>query len=216
MKSIKSVKMQIVDSEMQYTKILQGVANEIDVVGTFNTTAPKIVLKTEGLVIIPYDAIALLSEVKSELTKRKLEEDLNKLRNIMQLKISSNRFLPQGVLGFKEMKSDIPFRLLVYFKKSIDDAVMEGLLTQYLEVWDVVFLVQKEEVIINRTLPFVNSLFEAGLQDRSPDKKFLIWTFAPFMILLSAITRTIPVPFAVDVMKTILNIAVLAGNQAEE
>jgi hypothetical protein len=201
---------------MQYTKILQHGANEIDVVGTFNTTAPKIALKTGDLVIIPYDAIVLLSEVKSELTKEKLKESLNKLRNIMQLTISSNRFIPHEVLGFKEMRADIPFRLLVYFKKSIDDATMEALLTQHSEVWDVVFLVEKGEVIINRTLPFVNNLFEKGLQDSSPDKKFLIWTFAPFMILLSVITRTIPVPVAVDVMKTILNIAVLAANQAKE
>jgi hypothetical protein len=207
---------QIVDSEMQYTKILQGGASEIDVVGTFNAAAPKIVLKVGDHAIIPYDAIALLSEVKSVLTKTNLENDLNKLKNIMQLKLFPNRFLPKEVLGFVGKRADIPFRLLVYFKTSIDDAVIEELLSQYSDVWDVVFLVDKEELLINRVLPFVKSLFDVGLPDRNPDKEFLPWTDAPFMILLTMITRTIPVPVAVDVMTTLLKIAVLAWNQAEE
>ncbi|MDQ3909003.1 MAG: hypothetical protein M3232_01185 [Thermoproteota archaeon] len=202
---------------MQYTKILQHGANEIDVVGIFNITAPKIVLKTGGLVIIPYDAIALLSEVKSELTRRNLCEDLRKLENIMKLKISPNRFLPYEVFGFDQKRPCKPFRLLVYFEKSIDDAVMEELLTEYSRVWDAVLLVDKEELLINRDLPFVDSLFEKGLPDKYPNKVFLPWIDAPFSILLTIITRTIPVPLAVDVNETILNIAFLArGNQAKE
>lgn len=44
---------QIVDREMKYTRIFQGGAREIDVVGTFNTTAPKIVLKAGHSLVIP-------------------------------------------------------------------------------------------------------------------------------------------------------------------
>jgi hypothetical protein len=204
----------IIDSEMQYLKILSTGANEIDVVGTFNTTAPKIVLKAGGLVIVPYDAIALLSEVKSKLTSENLREDLRKLENIMRLEISPNRFLPHEVFGFEQKRPCKPFRLLVYFDKSIDDVVMEELLTQYSKVWDAVLLVDKEELLLNRNLPFVKSLFEKELQDKNPNKAFLPWTDAPFTILLTMITRTIPVPLAVDVNNTLLKIAFFArGNQ---
>jgi hypothetical protein len=43
----------------------------------------------------------------------------------------------------KEKRVDIPFRLLVYFRTTIDSVAMEDLLTKYCEVWDVVFLVDK-------------------------------------------------------------------------
>lgn len=54
---------QIVDRGLKHRRIFQRGFREIDVVGTFNTTAPKIVLKAGHSVIIPYDAIALLAEV---------------------------------------------------------------------------------------------------------------------------------------------------------
>jgi hypothetical protein len=208
---------QLVDREMQYTRIFQRGAREVDVVGIFNTTAPKIVLKAGKHVIIPYDAIALLSEVKSVLNKKYLEEDLEKLEKIMQLKIFDKRFLPKDPLGFKDMRADIPFRLLIYFKTSIDNTVMEDLLTRYSDFWDVVFLVDKEWIILNRNLPFVKSLYnDVGLPDSSPDKKFQIWTYAPFMILLAVITRTIPLPAAVDVMSILSNIATLARKKKNQ
>jgi hypothetical protein len=207
----------IIDSEMEYLKFFKTGANEIDVVGTFNTTAPKIVLKAGGLVIVPYDALALLSEVKFRLDSETLGEDLRKLENVMQLKISRNRFLPQGeVFGFDEKRPCKPFRLLVYFQKSIDDDSMERLLTQYSKVWDAVLLVDKEELLINRDLPFVNSLFEKGLPDKNPkNKAFLPWKDAPFTILLTMITRTIPVPLAVDVNTTLLKIVMFAAGEGE-
>lgn len=53
---------QIVDAKMQYMKVLPLGSGEIDVVGIFNTTTPKIVLKLdEDQVMLPYDAVALLS-----------------------------------------------------------------------------------------------------------------------------------------------------------
>jgi hypothetical protein len=208
----------IIDSEMEYLKFFKTGANEIDVVGTFNTTAPKIVLKAGGLVIVPYDAVALLSQVKSKLDSQKLHEDLISLENIMRLKVSPNRFLPHEVSGFDEKRPCKPFRLLVYFQKSIDDNSMERLSTQYSEVWDALLLVDEEELLINRDLPFVNSLFKEGLQDKNPNKTFLPWKDAPFTILLTMITRTIPVPLAVDVNRTLLKIVFFArgertGNQ---
>jgi hypothetical protein len=206
----------IIDSEMEYLKILQTGANEIDVVGTFKTTAPKIVLNCSGLVLVPYDAIALLSEVKSRLDNETLGNDLRKLEKVTQLKISPNRFLPREVFGFGQERPCKPFRLLVYFEKSIDDTKMEEQLTRYSKVWDAILLVDEEELLINRDLRFVNQMFEKGLPNISPNKAFLPWTDAPFTILLTMITRTIPVPLAVDVNETILKIASFARGERHQ
>jgi hypothetical protein len=214
---------QIVDIDMKYTRIFQGGAREIDVVGTFNTTAPKIVLKAGHSVIIPYDAIALLAEVKSVLNRKTLREDLEKLGKIMQLRTFKNRFLikkitgiNEKVFGFKEMRPDKPFRLLVYFKTPKDNTILDDLLSQYSGVWDAVFLVDKENVILNKDLPFAKALLKGRLSDRSPNSKFMIWKDFPFLMLLLVITRTIPIPPAVDVMATLLNIANLAWNKPKE
>jgi hypothetical protein len=56
---------QIVGREIKYTRLFKGRAKEIDVVGTFKEATPKIVVKVRKTRIIPYDAISLLSEVKS-------------------------------------------------------------------------------------------------------------------------------------------------------
>lgn len=211
---------QIVDRGLKHRRIFQRGFREIDVVGTFNTTAPKIVLKAGHSVIIPYDAIALLAEVKSVLNKKRLTEDLQRLEKLMQLKVFENRFLikkiigiNEKVFGFPEMRADIPLRLLIYFKTPKDNTIMEGLLNRYSGVWDIVFLVDKEEIILNKDLPFVEALFKVGMPDRTPNSKFIIWGDIPFLMLLVAITRTIPIPPAVDAMATLIDIAGLAWNQ---
>lgn len=214
---------QIVDRGLKHRRIFQRGFREIDVVGTFNTTAPKIVLKAGHSVIIPYDAIALLAEVKSVLNKKRLTEDLQRLGKLMQLKVFENRFLikkiigiNEKVFGFPEMRADIPLRLLIYFKTPKDNTIMEGLLNRYSGVWDIVFLVDKEEMILNKDLPFVEALFKVGMPDRTPNSKFIIWGDIPFLMLLVAITRTIPIPPAVDAMATLIDIAGLAWNQPKE
>jgi hypothetical protein len=214
---------QIVDMEMKYTRIFQGGLREIDVVGTFNTTTPKIVLKVGKNVIIPYDAIALLAEVKSALNKKRLTEDLQRLEKLMQLKVFEKRFLVkdvfgtnQKVFGFDEMRADIPLRLLVYFKTPKGNTILEELLNRYSAVWDIVFLVDKEQTILNKDLPFAQALFKMGMPDRTPNSKLMIWNDIPFLMLLLAITRTIPIPPAVDVMPTLFSIADFVWNQPKE
>lgn len=214
---------QIVDRELKHRRIFQGGFREIDVVGTFNTTAPKIFLKAGHSVIIPYDAIALLAEVKSVLNKKRLTEDLQRLEKLMQLKVFENRFpirkivgINEKVFGFPEMRADIPLRLLIYFKTPKDNTIMEELLNRYSGVWDVVFLVDKEEIILNKDLPFVQALFKARMPDRTPNSKFIIWGDTPFLMLLVAITRTIPIPPAVDALASLIDITRRVWNQPKE
>lgn len=44
----------------------------------------------------------------------------------------------------------------------------------------------------------------------------MIWKDIPFLMLLAAITRTIPIPPAVDVMENLFKIAEMGLNQPKE
>lgn len=200
---------------MKYINLFKGKAKEIDVVGTFKTSIPRIVLKAKKSVIIPYDAIAILSEVKSVLNIKNLNEDLEKFKKLDQLSPSEERFITP--LSSPDTRADKPFRLLVYFKTL---KVLDGigdLLTRYIGFWDAVFLVDKEEVLFDRNLPFLKRLEDdGGVKYPSPDTKILKWPYASFMFLLRVITRTVPIPIAVDVMSTLLHIAKLAVSNEKE
>ncbi len=74
-----SVRAQLIDVNFRYVKILGTQANEIDIVGTFKSATPKLVLKTATSIFVPYDAVALIVEVKTVMDKGKLREDLEKL-----------------------------------------------------------------------------------------------------------------------------------------
>jgi hypothetical protein len=105
---------QVVDREMKYTNLFKGRAKEIDVVGTFKTSIPRFVLKAKKSVIIPYDAIAILSEVKSVLNIKNLNEDLEKFKKLDQLNPSENRFIPNPPLISPDTRADKPFRLGIF------------------------------------------------------------------------------------------------------
>jgi hypothetical protein len=158
---------------------------------------------------IPYDAIAILAEVKSQMTKTKLENDLKKLTHIGLLNLSSNRF-SSLVFGSEDKIEDRPFRLLVYFDLSIDRMVMEDLLDEYSHGWDAIFLINNEEILINKSLKVITRFFEKGLQDNNPNRKFIRWGEVAFIILLLIITRTAPIPLTVDVIDTFLKVGGMA------
>jgi hypothetical protein len=202
---------QIVDAKMQYMKVLPHGSGEIDVVGIFNNTTPKIVLKLdEDQVLLPYDAVALLCEVKSELDSQKLEKDLIKLKNIGQLELSPNRF-KFATMGIPGNSQQSPFRLLVYFNTSIDNVAMERKLNEYSGYWDVVYIVNSDTVISNKSLTFVQTLLASGIKkDTAPDNNCVYWDDSPVAALLLLLSQSIPVPLVVDVMITLLNITALA------
>jgi hypothetical protein len=207
---------QIVDREMKYTNLFKGKAKEIDVVGTFKSSIPRFVLKAKKSVIIPYDAIAIISEVKYVLNIENLNEDLEKFKKLDQLNPSEDRLIIP--LTSPNTRADKPFRLLVYFKtpKALDGVM--NLLARYIDFWDAVFLVDKEEVLFNGNLPFMIGLEAEGKVKYPPstDVKIVNWSYASFMFLLRVITRTVPIPIAVDVMSTLLHIASLTRPNEKE
>ena len=74
-----------------------------------------------------------------------------------------------------------------------------------------VFLVDKEQIIINKSLPVMKTFLDILSQYRNVgSKNFVYWHDVAFTQLLIVISETIPVPLTVDVNYTLLNIGVLA------
>src|SRR3989442_1510632 len=76
------VRSQLIDVNMEYLTIFDRGIIEVDVVGTYRTASPNIVLKIKDTEFIPYDTVAFAMEVKEQLDKQKLEDDLIKLQKI--------------------------------------------------------------------------------------------------------------------------------------
>ena len=75
---------------MEYLELLSLGQNEIDVVATFNSAYPKIIVKLGDVNFVAYDSVAFLAEIKTTLDKTNLTEDLIKFEKISGLPLSEN------------------------------------------------------------------------------------------------------------------------------
>lgn len=92
---------------------------------------------------------------------------------------------------------------------------MEEKLNEYSDYWDAVYLVDRDIVIANKSLPVVQTILASGIKkDTGPDKKFIYWDDVPVAALL-LLLQSIPVPLMVDVMNTLLTITALAYSKDE-
>jgi hypothetical protein len=96
---------------------------------------------------------------------------------------------------------------------------MEQILKEYYSVWDIIFILQsdgqKEEVIINKSLPSVKTLSELAAKARYKSstipesvlqESFMRWIDVSFLIFLHTIATSVPIPIIVDTMQTFWNI----------
>jgi hypothetical protein len=67
---------QLIDASMQYIRVFEGKTSEVDVVGVFKNASPRIIISIGETHIVPYDATALLVEVKSKMDSNSLRNDL--------------------------------------------------------------------------------------------------------------------------------------------
>ncbi len=82
-------------------------------------------------------------------------------------------------------------------------------------MYGTLFLVNEQLIILNESLPIAN-LMNQVLNNKSSSDKLMIWKDVPFIVLLSAISTTIPIPFTVNVFSTLSNIARFAYHEDEE
>jgi hypothetical protein len=72
----------LLDIKMEYLELLSLGQNEIDVVATFNSAYPKIIVKLGDVNFVAYDSVAFFAEIKSTLDKNNLTKDLIKFEKI--------------------------------------------------------------------------------------------------------------------------------------
>lgn len=188
----------LIDKEMKYLETLSKKGeNEIDIIATFKSTIPKIILKTDKTYFVPYDAVAFLVEVKSILNRQNLIKDLNKLEKIASLPINSNRF--GGYIGSKFAITDRPLRILIYAETSITQKTLEYILLNN-EFWDLIYVVKDRVTIGNKTnIPFIKFLIKEQNKPVNVNRIAYMSDY-PFIFLLLLILMTIPDPNQVNII----------------
>lgn len=166
-------------------EVFKPIENEFDIVATYKTAVPRIILKHEGEVnekksefkYIPYDSVAFIIQVKQDLDKGKLKSDLEKLKKIRSLPLYPNR-IPASVTYPNTLciggPSVSPLNILFYLRRrSISDEAIESLLKEFKDCWDFLVIVEDKILLINyRIVTILNKLTKENLQNlkRGSDK----------------------------------------------
>jgi len=145
----------LLDGDLRALEIFSSGENEFDVVATFKTMCPRIVLEIGDMRYVPYDGVAFLVEVKQTLTKRSLEEDLSKLDKVSQLGYYWRECVTAELTG--RYKIDRPLRALFYHERRTDDKVLADLLSHY-SSWDLLLVLSEDMLLANyETLPLIRA-----------------------------------------------------------
>jgi hypothetical protein len=209
---------QVIDSEMKYIKSLPKGGNELDIVGLFKSRYPDVIMKLKDTPIILYDSCAFVMEIKSYLTKKNLEDDLNKLKKISKLTFSAPHVEVEKST-YSGLFIDRPLRILLYFDLSMDYKDFQDVMEKNKEICDIVFIVNnkdnKSDIFFSKNLPAGNWLFKSSTKIKFPDGKipnkylesnFMKFENVAFVILLTLIAASIPHPVTIDLTKQFLTI----------
>ena len=177
------VRVSLIDTELDAFTVFSSGENEFDVVATFKTTVPKIVLELESTAFLPYDSVAFVTEVKQELSKTALENDLKKLEKLTKLKTSEKRF---GVLITGNYTIKRPLRILFYYESRIAQETMYELLVNYMNAWDFVIILKDNMLLGNSCIPSIGKRFDTE-KPMSFDRYVLL-----FLMLLTS--QSLPCP----------------------
>jgi len=126
--------------------------NEFDIVATYKTAVPKILLEHERQKFIPYDSVAFIIQVKQDLDKGKLKSDLEKFRKLRSLPLYPGR-VPASVEYPADLhaggRNELPLSILFYIRKNISDRAMESLLREFKDYWDFLVVVEDKKLLVN-------------------------------------------------------------------
>ena len=144
----------------------QSGEDEIDIVGTFKQSKPEVVFETDvgtgTMSWVPYDGVAFVCEIKSNLTSSSLTEDLKKLSKIRRLETAPNRFKnkQEGDFDVEE-----PLRCLIYDTEEIKDGTLHEKLHEFIEEWHILLIVESNTILINTSLVPYTSIFQPSSED---------------------------------------------------
>jgi hypothetical protein len=168
-----NTKVAVIDSHLISFDVFDFVNgdDEIDLVASFSQAKPRIIFKTgEGkgeLRWVPFEGVAFICEVKSQLTKQSIESDFDKLESISRISEAiDDRF---GMMVGGDYTITDPLQCLVYDRESIADNTLEDILRSNYTHWHMVLLVENDILLLNRSIPlsenFVPSSQTFGLEN---------------------------------------------------
>jgi len=184
----------LIDRDQHLLRLLQHGKNEFDVVATFNSACPRIVLREGVIRYVPFDAIAFMIQVKQTLTKPNLEKDLEKFEKVSQAD-TSKRF---DVKITGDYSVDYPIRVLAYYEKQIDAKEFRELIEKKPKNWDLIILVKDDQLYYNTELPFAQKVM-GGKMVKPFHPHALCW-----LLLILSLSFTIPP--VVNTAQTFLNL----------
>jgi hypothetical protein len=194
------VRSQIIDVNLDYLNIFSVGQNEFDIVATFRSASPKIIMRIGDAEYVPYDSVAFILEIKTKMDKTRLADDLEKLKKLALLPLTKTRF---SLIIASDKFVMRPLRLLFYYESSIDETTESKLLTDYYEYWDVIYKIQNDEVILNSSLPAVKHIMSL----HGINQNIIKWGGNNCaVVLLTIISSSVPTPLRVNIIETFLNL----------
>jgi len=172
----------ILDANLEALSLFSLGENEFDIVATYNTASPKIVIKLENISYIPLDAVAFLIEVKQTLTIENLRNDLKKLEKAQKLHLS-NRFASK--LG-PITRVDYPLKILFYYENNVSQETLEGILVSNNDFWDILVIFQEDSMYANSRLPFITRLQYIFKSTKQRFSRFPEYSLIQFLIVLQS------------------------------
>lgn len=172
----------ILDAGLEALTLFSLGENEFDIVATYNTASPKIVIKHGNISYIPWDAVAFLIEVKQTLTTDNLRHDLKKLDKAKKLHLS-NRF--ESKLG-PITRVDFPLKILFYYENKVAQETLEDILVSNDDFWDILVIFQEDRMYANSRLPFITRLQYILKSDKQRFARFNEYSLIQFLIVLQS------------------------------
>lgn len=152
-----NTKVAVIDSNLISFDVFDFVKgdDELDLVASFSQSKPRIIFKTGSgkgeLRWVPFEGMAFMCEVKSNLTKQAIESDFEKLKPISKISESvDDRF---GVTVSGDYTINDPIQCLVYDRESIADDTLKNILQSNYSHWHMVLLVENDVLLLNRNIP---------------------------------------------------------------
>lgn len=141
----------VIDDSLECFNIFSPSENEIDVVAIFPQSKPQVVFEADNLSWIPYHGVAFICEVKSALTTTALRDDLAKTGKLAEIEREDGF----GVTIGGSTTVNYQLKCLVYDEvKSVSIDTIYDILEQNIDAWDLLLLVERNELIANPKLPF--------------------------------------------------------------
>lgn len=191
----------ILDDELKCLDIFTPAQNEIDVVAVFPQARPQIVFETEGMTWVPYHGVAFICEVKSSLTTTALREDLQKTAKLQEIEREEGF----GVTIGGSANVDHQLKCLVYDKSSsVSEETLLDILESKKEAWDLVLLVEDDEIIANPDLPFAETLKHPLYAYGESENEGLVHAPNGLLWFLAFISVSIPHPPAITTVNPLL------------